>query len=123
MRTSPTILVAEDWGDIRDLITLWLKGEGYRVLEAADGREAVEVARRECPDLVIMDISMPAVDGISAMQRIREIEELCDVPIIACSAHSAQDWRDRELATGFSDYITKPIDFGEMKKALDRLLR
>ncbi|MGB9178337.1 MAG: response regulator, partial [Pyrinomonadaceae bacterium] len=85
---APTVLVVEDDEDIRELISFWLQKEGYRVIVAGDGAEAVEVARRECPDLVLMDMSLPSLDGITATERILEIEELCHMPILACSAHS-----------------------------------
>ena len=117
-----TILVVEDYDDARELISLWLTSGGYRVLEAKDGAEAVEVARRECPDLVIMDMSLPMLDGLTATQTIRQIEELCDVPIIACSAHEAQEWADKALAAGCNDFVSKPVDFTALEKALKRLL-
>lgn len=114
-----TILVVEDFEDTRELISTWLKICGYRVLEAADGGEAIEIARRECPDLILMDLSLPTLDGISATKQIREIEEICDVPIIACSAHDARDWSDKALTGGCTDFISKPVDFNALKKTLD----
>lgn len=121
-KTRPTVLVVEDYDDARELITMWLKGSGYRVIEARDGGEAVEVARRQCPDLVIMDMSLPTLDGLTATQTIRRVEELCDVPIIACSAHEVQDWADKALAAGCNDYVSKPVDFAALERAIKRLL-
>jgi CheY-like chemotaxis protein len=115
----PLILVVEDDEDVCELVSYWLQKEGCRVIVANDGAEAVEVARRECPDLVLMDMSLPKLDGISATERILEIEELCDVPILACSAHSVADWKNKALAAGCRDYVTKPVDF----EALSRLLK
>ena len=117
-----TILVVEDYDDARELISLWLTGSGYRVLEARDGAEAVEVARRDCPDLVIMDISLPTLDGLTATQTIRQIEKLCDVPIIACSANDVQEWADKALAAGCNDFVSKPVDFAALEEAMKRLL-
>jgi two-component system cell cycle response regulator DivK len=117
-----TILVVEDYDDARELISMWLTTSGYRVLEARDGAEAVEAAQRECPDLVIMDMSLPTMDGLSATATIRQIEKLCDVPVIACSAHDVQEWADKALAAGCNDFVSKPVDFAAMEKALKRLL-
>jgi two-component system cell cycle response regulator DivK len=82
----------------------------------------VEAARRECPDLVIMDMSLPTLDGLSATAAIRQTEELCDVPVIACSAHDVQEWADKALAAGCNDFVSKPVDFTALEKALKRLL-
>ena len=121
-KQGQTILVVEDYDDARELISLWLKGSGYRVIEARDGGEAVDVARRECPDLVIMDMSLPTLDGLTATQAIREIEELCHVPIIACSANDVREWADKALAAGCNEFVSKPVDFAALEKALKRLL-
>ena len=121
-KQGQTVLVVEDYDDARELISMWLTGSGYRVLEARDGAEAVEVARRECPDLVIMDMSLPTLDGLTATQTIRRIEELCHVPIVACSAHDVQEWADKALAAGCNDFVSKPVDFAALEVVLKRLL-
>jgi two-component system, cell cycle response regulator DivK len=121
-KARPTVLVVEDYDDARELISIWLEGSGYRVVEARDGAEAVEAARRECPDLVVMDMSLPTLDGLSATAAIRRIEELCHVPVIACSAHDVQEWADKALAAGCNDFVSKPVDFAALEKALKRLL-
>ena len=118
----PTVLVVEDYEDARRIISLWLKTSGYHVLEAGDGGEAVEIARRACPDLVIMDMSLPTLDGLSAAKAIHEITGLCDVPIIACSAHDVEEWADKALAAGCDDFASKPMDFAALEIALQRLL-
>lgn len=117
-----TILVVEDFEDTRELISTWLKMCGYRVLEAIDGGEAVEVARRKCPDLILMDLSLPTLDGISATARIREIEGMFDTPIIACSAHSTREWSDKALLAGCNDFVSKPVDFKALRIIIDRYL-
>jgi two-component system, cell cycle response regulator DivK len=121
-KARPTVLVVEDYDDARELMSIWLEGSGYRVVEARDGAEAVEAARRECPDLVIMDMSLPTLDGLSATAAIRRIEELCHVPVIACSAHDVQEWADKAMAAGCNDFVSKPVDFAALEKALKRLL-
>lgn len=119
---APTVLVVEDDEDIGELISIWLRREGYRVIVVGDGAEAVEVARRECPDLVLMDMSLPTLDGISATARILEIEELCDMPILACSAHSVADWKNKALAAGCCDYVTKPLDMEALSQLMKQYL-
>jgi CheY-like chemotaxis protein len=104
-----TILVVEDFAHTRELISTWLKMCGYHVVEATDGGEAVEVARRECPDLILMDLSLPTLDGIAATQQIREIKELCDVPIIACSAHDTREWSDKALTGDARSLFPSPL--------------
>lgn len=119
---QPTVLVVEDYEDARELMSLWLASSGYRVITASDGAEAVEVARRECPDVVVMDMSLPVIDGLSATAAIRQIEELCNVPIIACSANDVREWADKALAAGCNDFVSKPVDFAALEAALKRLL-
>jgi len=119
---APTVLVVEDDNDIRELIVLWLQREGYRVTCAGDGAEAVEAARRECPDLVLMDVSLPVLDGISATERILEIEELCHTPILACSAHGIEDWEVKALAAGCRGYVSKPIDMDMLSRLVKQYL-
>jgi len=85
--TPATVLVAEDSADTRAVLSRALATYGYRVLEAADGREAVELAVSECPDLVVMDLNMPVMDGLAATERIREMKDRCgDVPVVAVTA-------------------------------------
>jgi CheY-like chemotaxis protein len=119
---SPTVLVVEDSDDIREVLKIFLEGLGFRVVQASDCHAAVEAARRECPDLVLMDLRLPAADGITTTQRIREIEELCDVPIIACSAGSDYEGKPKALAAGCTDYISKPINFDELERAINQVL-
>ncbi len=121
-KENQTVLVVEDYDDARELISLWLTTSGYRVIEARDGVKAVEIARRECPDVVIMDMSLPTLDGLTATAAIRQIEELCDVPVIACSANDVQEWADKALAAGCNDFVSKPVDFAALEVVLKRLL-
>lgn len=110
--TAPTILVVDDYDAIRLLLREQLQRKGYRVIEASDGEQAVEAASRECQSLrlVLMDINLPGVDGLTATQRIREIAEMCDVPIVACTARSAPDERAQALAAGCTEVVAKPIN-------------
>ncbi|MCA1592121.1 MAG: response regulator [Acidobacteria bacterium] len=117
-----TLLVVDDYDDSRGLIALDLKSEGYRVVEAENGRDAIDVARRERPDLILMDLSLPALDGLSATCRIRETKELEGVPVVAFSAHQADTHRAAALAVGCDDYLEKPIDMDVLKRVVARLL-
>ncbi|MGB8509861.1 MAG: response regulator [Pyrinomonadaceae bacterium] len=117
-----TVLVVDDFDDARQLIALNLKSEGYRVVEATNGREALEAARRETPDLILMDLSLPALDGLSAACRIREMKELETAPLVACSAHHAGTHRAAALAVGCDDYLEKPIDMEALRLVVAQLL-
>ena len=117
-----TVMVVEDFEDNRFMMRRLLEMSGYRVLEAINGEEAVEVARRERPSLILMDLSLPLLDGLAATRRIRQVEELRQVPIVAVSAHDTADFHADALAAGCNDYVTKPIDFDQLEALLSRLL-
>lgn len=106
--TPRIILVAEDHPDSRDALKTLLEAMGYGVRLAADGREAVSEALAAQPDLILMDIMMPEVDGLEATQQLRKAEGFRQVPIVALTAMEGA--RDRALAAGCDDYVTKPID-------------
>jgi CheY-like chemotaxis protein len=110
----PTVLVAEDHADTRLMLRVLLEMRGYHVVEAGDGMEAVEAARRERPDIVLMDVSMPTLDGLSATRLMHEMESLSAVPVVAVSGHAAERDQTEALAVGCSAYLTKPIDFGRL---------
>ncbi len=95
---------------------------GYRVVEAVNGQEAVDIAQQEEPDLILMDLSLPLLDGLSATRRIREQVALRKVPIVAVSAHDTADFHAEALAAGCNEYVTKPIDFDQLENLLNRLL-
>lgn len=117
-----TVLVVEDFADNRFMMRRLLEMSGYRVLEAVDGKEAVEVAESACPDLILMDLSLPRLNGLDATRRIRELEGLARVPIVAVSAHDTNDFHADALAAGCNEYVTKPIDFDELESLLKKLL-
>jgi two-component system cell cycle response regulator DivK len=121
-RERQTILVVEDFEDTREMIALELRQQGYEVVEAADGVSAVELVKRSCPDLVLMDLSLPGRDGLSAAYRMRELETMSRVPIVACTAHGADLHREVALAAGCDEYVTKPIDMALLKGVVARLL-
>ncbi len=120
--TTQTVMVVEDFEDNRFMMRRLLEMSGYRVLEAINGEQAVEIARRERPGLILMDLSLPLLDGLAATRRIREQADLRDVPIVAVSAHDTADFHAEALAAGCNDYVTKPIDFDQLEELLQRLL-
>ena len=118
-----TILIAEDGDELRDMLREFLGANGYRVLEAADGREAVEVAVRERPDLVLMDLAMPGTDGITAVADIREHVPASEMPILILSAYDRLEYRTEAISAGCSGYIAKPADLADLLRTINLLLR
>ncbi|MDO3676064.1 response regulator transcription factor [Paenibacillus ehimensis] len=120
MEQANSVLVADDDPDIRDIIQIYLRNEGYRVLEAEDGVEALELAKREKLDLIILDIMMPRMDGIRACMKIREMSE---VPIIMLSAKGEDLDKITGLSTGADDYVVKPFNPLELVARVKACLR
>lgn len=104
------ILVVEDAPDTRELLRLLFEAEGYEVLTAWDGLSAVEMALRELPDAIVMDMSLPGLDGYNAARLIRREPALAGVPLIACTAFNRWEWRGKAIAAGFDAFLTKPIN-------------
>lgn len=119
---NPTVLIVEDYEDTRFTTRLALENYGYRVLEAGSGEAAVEVATEELPDIILMDISLPGLDGLTAVERIRENTDMKDKVIVAVTAHQETDYRAKALAAGCNAYVTKPIDFDWLNDLLKNLL-
>ena len=117
-----TILVVEDYEDASLAMRLALEDQGYRILEASDGAQAVEVAARERPDIVLMDLQLPVLDGLAATRRIRANPELRDTVVVAVTAHNEGDYRAQALAAGCNAFVSKPIDFNWLKDLLPNLL-
>lgn len=119
---APLVLIVDDAGDIREMVKFVLESRGYRVLEAVNGQEALKIAQKECPHLILMDLNMPVLDGFGAARGIRELTRMCDVPIVAVSAHNTIDHRAKASAAGFNDYLTKPINFVQMFDLIRRFI-
>jgi two-component system cell cycle response regulator DivK len=117
-----TVLLVEDTEDNRQMMGRLLEMSGFRVVEATNGREAVEVAEREKPEIILMDLSLPFIDGLAATRRIRDIPGLKKVPIVAVSAHDTADFHHEALAAGCDAYITKPIDYTELEEVMRRMI-
>ena len=115
------VLLVEDVEDTRLFMRLALEDHGFIVFEAADGQSAVEAASRELPDVILMDLTLPVMDGFSAAKLIREHEQLKDIPIIAVTAHQETDFRQDAQHSGFNAYVTKPIDVNWLKDLIATL--
>ena len=115
---SPTVLLAEDSEDTRQVLSMELRHWGCRVLTAADGREAVETALDERPDLILMDLNLPRLDGLAATERIRAHSELDAVPIIAVTAFDTYGIREAALEAGCQEYLLKPLNPGALERAI-----
>lgn len=115
-------MVVEDYDDTRELLKQELEGLGYIVLEACNGQEAVDIAGREHPDLILMDLDLPILDGIAATQCIRQKPELERVPIVAVTAYPMSYSHVKAFAKGCDEYMRKPIDLSELEKIVMRYL-
>jgi two-component system, cell cycle response regulator DivK len=118
----PVVLVAEDHEDTRFLIKTLLNFRGLAVVEARDGVEALEVARRELPDLIMMDGGLPLIDGYAATRRLRSVAALSEVPIVFVSGHADEASQAAARAAGCDEYMTKPLDTALLDRILDRRL-
>jgi CheY-like chemotaxis protein len=115
------ILIVEDYEDAREFMKFLLQGYGYQVVEAADGFEAVECFKTNFPALVLMDMSMPVMDGIAAAKAIRKLKDGAVIPIIAITAHGKRFY-DRAIEAGCNDLIEKPVDFDSLEAVLNQYL-
>jgi two-component system cell cycle response regulator DivK len=114
------ILLVEDTQETRLVTRALLERLGHTVREAADGKQAVTEALRERPDLILMDLSMPNVDGLQATGALRAISTFRHVPIIAITAYPESLSREKAHAAGCDDYLQKPVDFGDLAKVIDK---
>lgn len=118
-----TVLVVDDSDDIRELIRLILQMKGCLVVEATNGANAVEVARQVNPNLILMDLSMPVLDGYEATRQIKALPALSGVPVIAVSAFCDLHNRDKAIAAGCVECINKPINFVVIGEVIERYLQ
>ena len=117
-----TVLLVEDTEDNRFMMRRLLEMSGYRVVEAMNGEEAVKLARTESPRLILMDLSLPVIDGLAATRLIRKLPAFEAIPIIAVSAHDTSDFQSEAIDAGCNSYVTKPIDFNELEELIAQLL-
>ena len=117
-----TILLVEDFDDTRLMMRMWLVKKGYRVIEAESGEEAISIAQRELPDLIIMDMMMPGMNGLDATQRIRQYQALRRTPIVAVSAYGVDEYRRLALEAGCDEYVSTPFEPSALAELIESLL-
>jgi two-component system cell cycle response regulator DivK len=118
--TGPQVLVVEDNERNMKLFRDVLQASGYRILEATTGERAVELVIEHGPDLVLMDIQLPDIDGVKALDRLRANEQTASVPVLALTAQAMQGERERFLAAGFDGYLSKPVNIADLVATVDR---
>jgi len=118
----PTVLVAEDSRDTRIMLKRAFELKGYRVLEAEDGEQALEIAKRYKPSLIVIDLNMPVLDGLEAIKSFRELEGKAEhTPIVAITAYDVYGMEEAALETGCNVYLSKPLDLTQLDRALKGL--
>ena len=115
------VLVVEDYADTRTMMKFLLQSYGFHVVEAADGQEAVDKAQESAPDLILMDLSLPIMDGLTATQTIRKFSGFGKIPIIAVTAYGNSYYR-QAIEAGCDDLINKPLDFDKLEPILNQYL-
>ncbi len=116
------ILVAEDNAVNRELLRELLEVRGYTVFEACDGQEALHMIEQSLPELLLLDIGMPVLDGFAVIRKIRENPRLAPLPVVAVTAYAMRGDREKILASGFDGYLSKPLNPSSLTEELDRLL-
>jgi two-component system, cell cycle response regulator DivK len=119
--SQQTILIVDDFDDTRLLLRTWLQKKGYRIVEAENGKDAVVQAEAERPDLIIMDVEMPELDGLSATRQIRASSH-GRMPIVAVSAYGAELFRDNAIEAGCNEYVSTPFEPAELENLIRSLL-
>ena len=119
----PKILIVEDNEENRDFLSRRLQRRGFAVIIAEDGKAGVAMAQSEKPDLILMDMNMPELDGWEATRQLKAAAETKDLPVIALTAHAMSGDRDRALEVGCADYHTKPVEFPKLLAQIETLLQ
>jgi CheY-like chemotaxis protein len=118
---SKTVLIVEDYADVRAIMKFLVRRYGYEVIEARDGYEAILKTKEFSPDLILMDLAMPVMDGVTATKIIRELRDYAELPIIALSAYG-DSWRNEAIQAGINQVVCKPLDFNSLRPLLIQYL-
>jgi len=118
----PKVLLVEDNEMNRDMLSRRLSRRGFEVLIAVDGAQGVQVAKTEAPDLILMDMSLPVLDGWDATRQLKAAAQTRTIPVIALTAHAMTGDRDKAMSAGCDDYDTKPIELSRLLEKINRLL-
>lgn len=116
------VLIVDDNRASRDLIRAILKTVPCDIIEAADGREALNLMQQQRPDLVLLDVDMPGLDGLAVVKHIREDTSLADLPVVAVTAFAMEGDREKGMAAGFTEYLTKPVRAALLRQQVQQLL-
>ena len=116
-----TILVVEDYDDVRQMLKVLLESENFRVLEAARGTEALEIATDQRPDVVLMDLALPGIDGFETIRRMRAIDGFQDTPVVVLTAYTEPSTYKPARRAGSNYFMVKPIDFDELAALLKKI--
>jgi DNA-binding response OmpR family regulator len=122
MADKKKILLADDEEDIKAVITLFLESKGYQIITAFDGLAALDLARSESPDLILLDVMMPVVNGFDVCTRLKADEDTRDIPVVMLSAMAQSESVDKGLAAGAVDYVVKPFDPARLEEVIARIL-
>ena len=122
-RARPTILIADDSADSREVMELLLENDGYQVAAAGDGLRAIEVALQTLPDLLLIDLDLPELDGLSVVRDLRSRPQFASTPIVIVSGHDPIKYRQVALDAGCDDYILKPINFNRLHETIENARR
>ena len=117
-----TILVVDDYDDVRRMLKMLLESEHFRVLEASSGAQALKIVKNARPDIILMDLALPGIDGFETIRRIRKIDGFQNTPIIVLTAYTRQSIYETALRAGTDYFMTKPIDFDELFELLNEVL-
>ncbi|MEW6067985.1 MAG: response regulator [Nitrospirota bacterium] len=123
IQASKKVLVVDDNQDSRELVVKILKNKGYLMVEAVDGEDALEKVAKEKPDIILMDLSIPKIDGYEATKRLKEQDEFRHIPVVALTAHAMKGDREKVIEMGFEGYISKPIDIHELPNQIKAYLK
>jgi CheY-like chemotaxis protein len=123
VRLKNKVLLVEDDESNRDMLSRRLENRGYLVVTAVDGQDALERAQSEAPCLILMDVTLPVLDGLAATRELKSRPDLRGIPIIALTAHAGPEDRERARAAGCDDYDTKPIEFARLERKMEALLK
>jgi two-component system, cell cycle response regulator DivK len=119
----PKLLLVEDNEENREILTRRLARRGYDVVEARHGMEGIELAGSARPDIILMDMTLPGIDGSEVAARLKANPETCSIPVIALTAHASEADRENALAAGFDDFDTKPVDMERLLQKVENSLR
>ena len=119
---KPLVLIVENDADSREMLKTLLEIWGYRTAECADGEESIEAAISKCPNLILMDVSLSKMDGLTTVRRMREIDTLRGVPIVFVSGHAQPEFRAFALTAGGDDFLVKPVDFSQLEIILKKFI-